>query len=335
MSVGPGPSPERGPWARRKRTAWTCVQEVAVGRITDGAAARLFGAHTIDNGGIHMAARRAGAAGMKALQFFTAIPKYYGDKSSMKPERAERFRNALAEAKIDPRFVMAHAAYVLNTATAEEEKYSRAKAGLAKELERSTALGLGQICFHPGAAIDGDREAAAARVAGAILHALETVPHGETRVLVENTAGAGRTFAKTPAEVGAILRDIPAALRKRTGYGLDTCHLFASGYDIREPDGVKRVLDEFEEATGEPPSFFHLNDSEGELGSNRDRHTLIGEGLIGPDAFRQIVQDPRSRDIPLILETPQVNCEIGEDDATPDPYDLRMMALLQELGAGG
>ena len=111
----------------------------------------FFGAHTVDNGGIHMAARRAGAAGMKALQLFTTIPKYYGDKSSIKPERVTRFRGALAEAAIDPRFVMAHSAYVLNTATAEEEKYSRAKAGLAKELERSSALGIGQLCFHPGA----------------------------------------------------------------------------------------------------------------------------------------------------------------------------------------
>jgi deoxyribonuclease-4 len=293
----------------------------------------FFGAHTIDNGGIHMAARRAGASGMKALQFFTAIPKFYGDKSSMKPERAERFRGALAEAGIDPKFVMAHAAYVLNTATAEEEKYSRAKAGLAKELERSTVLGIGSFCFHPGAAIDGNREAAAARVAGAIMHALETVPNGATRVLVENTAGAGRTFAKTPAEVGAILKDIPAALRKRTGYGLDTCHLFASGFDLRVPGTVTRVLDEFEEATGEPPSFFHLNDSEGEMGSNKDRHTLIGEGQIGVEAFRELVNDPRSQDIPLILETPQLNYEIGEDDVTPDPYDMRMMDLLRSFVA--
>src|ERR1043165_9592570 len=121
----------------------------------------FFGAHTIDNGGIHMAARRAGTSNMKALQIFTTIPKYYGDKSTIKPERVERFRKALDEAKIDPKFVMAHAAYVLNTATAEEEMYSRAKAGLAKELERSTALGIGQLCFHPGAAIDDNREAEA------------------------------------------------------------------------------------------------------------------------------------------------------------------------------
>lgn len=291
----------------------------------------FFGAHTIDNGGIHMAARRAGAAGMKALQIFTTIPKYYGDKSSIKPERVERFRAALAEAQIDPKHVMAHSAYVLNTATAEEEKYSRARAGLAKELERSTALGIGSICFHPGAAIDGNREAAAARVAGAILHALETVPHGTTRVLVENTAGAGRTFAKTPEEVGAILGNIPRELRHRTGYGLDTCHLFASGFDLRAAGGVSRVLDAFEQATGEPPSFFHLNDSEGDLGSNKDRHTLLGEGLIGAHAFRQLVADPRSQNVPMILETPQLNYEIADDDASADPYDARMMALLESL----
>ena len=286
----------------------------------------FFGAHTIDNGGIHMAARRAGAAGMKALQIFTTIPKYYGDKSSIKPERVERFRGTLAEVGIDPTFVMAHAAYVLNTATAEEEKYARARAGLAKELERSTALGIGQICFHPGAAIDGDREAAAARVAGAILHALETVPHGDTRVLVENTAGAGRTFAKTPAEVGAILKDIPAPLRKRTGYGLDTCHLFASGFDLREPGAVSRVLDEFEEATGEPPSFFHLNDRMAPTA--RTRIVTAARRWVARCRRVSSAGVRRRAEIPLILETPQQNYEIAEDDAGPDPYDLRMMALL-------
>jgi deoxyribonuclease IV len=292
-----------------------------------------FGAHTIDNGGIHMAARRAGTAGMQALQLFTAVPKYYGDKSSIKPERVERFCAALGETGIDPRFVVAHAAYVLNTATPEEEKSLRARAGLAKELERSTALGIGSICFHPGAATDDNRDAAAERVALAIVGAIAHVPHGTTRVLVENTAGAGRTFAKTAEEVGAILRHVPAELRSRTGYGLDTCHLFASGYDLRVPGAVSKVLDEFQAATGEPPGFLHLNDSEGTLGSNKDRHKLIGEGEIGTDAFRQLLADERSKGIPLILETPQENFEIGDDDATADPYDVRMMTLLQQLAA--
>ena len=293
-----------------------------------------FGAHTIDNGGIHMAARRAGGAGMRALQIFTTIPKFYGDKSSIKPERVERFKAALAETQIDPRHVVAHAAYVLNTATPDEEKSTRARAGLAKELERSTALGIGAICFHPGAATDDNREAAAERVAMAIVHALETVPQGQTRVLVENTAGAGRTFAKTAAEVGSILRHVPKALRHRTGYGLDTCHLFASGYDLRaSDDAVSRVLDEFEQETGEGPGFVHLNDSEGALASNKDRHVLLGDGQIGVEPFRRLIADRRSRGIPLILETPQLVPEVGEDDPTPDPYDVQMMALLDSLAA--
>jgi deoxyribonuclease-4 len=287
-----------------------------------------LGAHTIDNGGIDMAARRAASAGMTALQIFTAIPKYYGDKVSIRPERVERFRSALAETSIAPRHVVAHAAYVLNTATPEADKWTRARDGLTKELERSTRLGIGVVCFHPGAATDGDTTAAAERVAQAIVHALEQVP-GDTRVLVENTAGAGKTFARTAAEVGAILAHVPTALRRRTGYGLDTCHLWSSGYDIRASrEALTRVLDLFEAAAGEPPGFFHLNDSEGAFGSNRDRHVLIGDGTIGVEPFRWLLADRRARDIPLILETPQQNPEIADDDAGADPYDARMMALL-------
>lgn len=298
---------------------------------------RFLGAHTVDNGGIDMAVRRAASANMKALQLFTAIPKYYGDKISVRPERVARFRKALDETGIDPAFVVAHAAYVLNTATPEEDKSSRARAGLAKELERSTLLGIGSICFHPGADTDPSRrtqalspdevDLVAARVAGAIVHALEAVPTSTTRVLIENTAGAGRTFARTAAEIAAILHAIPNALRPRTGYGLDTCHLFASGFDLRD-GGIIRVLDAFEAEIGEAPRFFHLNDSEGALGSNRDRHTLVGEGLIGAEPFKRLLADTRSAGIPLILETPQQNYEIADDDASADPFDLKMMSLL-------
>jgi deoxyribonuclease-4 len=153
-------------------------------------------------------------------------------------------------------------------------------------------------------------------------------------VLVENTAGAGATVGRTPDEVGAILAAVPRALRARTGYGLDTCHLFAAGYDISKSEAaLARVLDEFEAATGEPPAFFHLNDSEGGLGSNKDRHVLIGDGKIGSAAFGWLVRDRRSVGVPLILETPQAHPDIAADDPTPDPWDARMIALLRELGA--
>jgi len=291
----------------------------------------FIGAHTIDTGGLDKAALRAGNGGMTALQIFTAIPKYYGDKSSIRPERVQRFRAALAEAGIAPRHVLVHAAYVLNTASSDEAKWSRASAGLARELERSTMLGVAGVCFHPGAANDADRHAAVQRVTRAMTHALETV-QGATRLLVENTAGAGTTIGRTAEEVGAILAALPAPLRARAGYGLDTCHLFAAGHDISASRAAfAAVLDAFEQHCGESPAFFHLNDSEGALGSNKDRHVLIGDGKIGVEPFRWLLKDARTRGIPLILETPQQHYDIGDDDDTPDPYDVRMMEMLEQL----
>jgi deoxyribonuclease-4 len=292
---------------------------------------RYIGAHTIDNGGIDMAVKRATASGMTAMQLFTAVPKFYNEKNGVRPERAERFREALEASTIAPRNTIAHAAYVLNVATPEEEKWTRASNGLAKELERATTLGLGAVCFHPGAATDGDREAGARRVGKPITNALRKI-EGDTKLLIENTAGAGNTVGRTPGEIAAMLADIPSELQSRTGYGLDTCHLFAAGYDLTfGPDAAAVVLDEFEEATGRAPSFFHLNDSQGALGSNVDRHVLIGDGNFGTVAFGWLLADRRTTGIPLVLETPQKNYEIADDDPHPDPWDEKMMRLLETL----
>lgn len=292
----------------------------------------LLGAHCIDTGGIPMAARRAGRGGMQALQIFSAIPKFYNDKVGVKPDRLMRYREALAEAGIRPEHVVVHAAYVLNCATPDPEKWARAAAGLAKEFERSTLLGVGGVCFHPGAATDGDRDAACDRVAEAMRRALAAVPEGKTRLWIENTAGAGTTVGRTPDEVARMLQGIPAEQRARTGYGLDTCHLFASGFPIADSAAAQAgVLDAFESATGEPPAFLHLNDSEGALGSNRDRHMRIGEGQIGRAPFGWLLQDRRAHGIPLILETPQEQPERAEDDDTPDAWDVESVALLRTL----
>lgn len=294
--------------------------------------ARYLGAHTSDSGGLHMTARRAGSAGMSALQIFTAIPKFYGDKSNINPDRAGRFRAALAETDIQPRHVVVHAAYVLSVATAEPDKWERAAAGLAKEMERSSMLGAGQVCFHPGSASDGDPVAAAARVARAMVQAIEHTPDSSTRLLVENTAGAGKTVGRTAEEVSLILSHIPAPLRARAGYGLDTCHLHASGYDIHaSQERFTAILDEFEQAVGEPPAFFHLNDNANEFASNRDRHANIGEGTIGVEPFRWLFADPRSLDVPLILETPEQNPSPDPDDASADPWHVEMLDLLRSF----
>lgn len=292
----------------------------------------LIGAHTPDAGGIAMAVRRAGASGMRAVQVFTAPPQYYGEKVGVKPDRLARFREACEATGIPASHVMVHAGYVLNTASPEPEKWQKAANGLAKELERSTTLGVYGCCFHPGSAGKTDRGEGIARVAAALTHAIEAAPPGATRVLVENTAGAGATIGRTAEEVAAILSQVPAALRPRTGYGLDTCHLFASGHPIHESAAqLTAVLDAFEAAVGEPPAFFHLNDSEGAFGSNKDRHKLIGEGEIGVEPFRWLLHDRRARGVPLILETPQAKDDWADDDASADEADERMVRLLESL----
>lgn len=281
-----------------------------------------------------MAVRRAAAAGMRALQLFTAQPTYYNEKVRIKPDRAARFREALEAGGIAPAQVLVHGAYVLNTASPEEEKAARAKAGLARELERSTALGVGACCFHPGSAGDGDPGEACDRVGDAIRHALEAVPEGPggTRVLIENTAGAGRTMGRSAEEIARMLARVPKELRHRTGYGLDSCHLFASGHDIASSAVAQRaVLDSFENVIGERPGFFHLNDSKHPFGSNKDRHALVGEGAIGVEPFRWLLADPRTEGISLVLETPHEREEVAEDDASADPFDVKMMALLETL----
>ena len=296
--------------------------------------ARFFGSHPADAGGPVMAARRAGSAQMQALQFFTAVPTYYNEKVKIKPERAARCLEALAAAGIAPARVMVHGAYVLNTASPEEEKAARAKAGLARELERTTAFGVGACCFHPGSAGDSDPGEACDRVGDAIRHALETVPEtaSGTRVLIENTAGAGKTMGRSAEEIARMLARVPAELRHRTGYGLDTCHLFASGHDIASTAAAQReALDTFEKVIGERPGFFHLNDSKHPFASNKDRHALIGEGAIGVEPFRWLIADARTEGISLILETPHEREETLEDDASADPYDVKMMSLLTSL----
>ena len=293
----------------------------------------FFGAHTIDKGGIQMAVARAGAAGMKALQVFSAMPQFYNEKVSVKPDRVQRFTDAMAAAGIDKRYCIVHAAYVLNTASGEPEKYARARAGLAKELERTTSLGVLGFCFHPGSAGTSEPAGAIERVGDAMTFALEQVPDG-AKIFIENTAGAGRTMGRTPEEIAGMLSRVPAHLRKRAGYGLDTCHLYASGHDFTSsPRAWTALLDHFADVIGEAPSFLHLNDSQGDFASNKDRHALIGEGKIGTEPFGWLLQDPRTEEIPLILETPQENAAIADDDASADPYDVRMIALLQSMVA--
>ncbi|MGQ0764243.1 MAG: deoxyribonuclease IV [Gemmatimonadota bacterium] len=291
----------------------------------------LIGPHPPDNGGIHMALRRAASANANAVQLFTARPQFYNDKIGVRPERLQRFREAVAETGFDLSACLVHAAYVLNTATPDMDKYERSCAALARELERCSAFGVMGFCFHPGSAGTSDVDSAIDRAGDAIAGAL-AAHQGPARVLIENTAGGGRTMGRSPEEVAAMLARISPEERRRTGYGLDTCHLFVSGYDLTAGRAeVRDILDRFCDATGEAPSFMHLNDSEGELGSNRDRHALLGEGRLGLEPFRWLLEDSRLRGIPLIVETPTANPAIGDDDPSADEFDAKMVSLVREL----
>jgi deoxyribonuclease-4 len=279
-----------------------------------------------------MAVRRAHAAGATAVQVMTAPPTYYNEKVSLKAPKIAAVHDALDACGIPRAHVFVHAAYVLNTASPEEEKALRARNGLAKEYERTSALGAWGCCFHPGSAGESDPDGAAERSGATIRFAIENVGANAegTRVLIENTAGAGKTMGRSAEEIARMLAQVPAALRSRTGYGLDTCHLFAAGHAIHESEGALRgILDHFENVIGEAPAFFHLNDSKHPFGSNKDRHALIGEGAIGVEPFRWLLHDPRTEGVPLILETPAERKAVEEADATADPADAKMIALLR------
>lgn len=294
----------------------------------------LIGVHPASEGGIPMAVRRAVAADAETLQIFTAPPTYYNEKVSFKPPKVAAVHAALAEAGLTPSALFVHAAYVLNTASPEEEKALRARSGLSKEYERTSALGAYGVCFHPGSAGESAPEDAAVRVGVTIRHALEAVPEGSggTRLLIENTAGAGRTMGRTAEEIALMLTQVPSSLRHRTGYGLDTCHLFAAGHAIHESEqSLQAVLDHFESVIGEAPAFFHCNDSQHAYGSNKDRHAWIGEGAIGAEPFRWLLRDARAHGVPCILETPSERGEVADDDASADPADTRMVALLRNM----
>lgn len=291
----------------------------------------IIGVHPNDAGGIDMAVRRAAAAGAQALQVFSAKPQFYNEKLSVRPERAQRFAAAMDAAGLDRRHALVHAAYVLNAASPEPDKAARSAAGLARELERTTILGAFGCCFHPGSAGSGDAASAIDRVGDAVAQAVAAVP-GHARLLIENTAGAGRTMGRTPEEIAGMLARVPREHRARAGYGLDTCHLFASGLDFTSsPEALRALLDRFCDVIGEAPAFFHANDSEGEFGSNRDRHALVGQGRIGVEPFRWLLADARSQGVPVILETPHVVEDVADDDAAPDPNDVAMVRLLAEI----
>jgi len=257
----------------------------------------LLGAHEGIAGGVSTAFARAEEDGAECLQIFTRNARGWAAKP-LEADEVARFR---AEAKRTGLPAAAHSSYLINAAAPDPEIRKKSWAGLADELERCEQLGLFALIFPPGS--NPDEAAGLALAAEGMARALEAVP-GKVKLLTETTAGQGASLGHTFEQLAAIRAAIPARLRRRTGVCVDTCHLFAAGYDLTTDEGYEETVRRLDRTLGLGlVHAFHLNDSKKGLGSRVDRHEHIGEGLLGLSPFRRLVNDPRFATTPGFLET--------------------------------
>jgi deoxyribonuclease IV len=280
----------------------------------------LIGAHVSQAGGLPKAIERGSALGAHAIQIFNQSPRMwrptaYGD------DDYSAFREAMSPSAINA--VLIHAVYLINCASEDAEIRQKSHASLVQSLTVGAGIGASGVVLHSGSAKQGDVGQAITRAGKVIAQALSET--GGCELHLENTAGAGGTLGRSFEELAALLD--AAGGDTRIAFCLDSCHLFASGYDIRTIDGVAQVLDEFDAAVGlERLRSLHLNDSQTPLGSNRDRHADIGEGEIGQTGCAAFLSEPRFDRLPCVLETPGPNRE------GPTAEELKLCAKLRKRG---
>ncbi len=256
----------------------------------------LLGVHVSAAGGVSRAVEEGLALGCEAIQVFTRNQRQWRPKP-LRAAEARRFREAARRAGYARR-AMSHASYLINLCATDPRTLRRSRAALVDEVSRCEALGIPYLCVHPGAHMGAGEEAGLALVAESLLFALSRTRR--VTVLLENTAGQGTSLGWRLEHLAALCRV------RRTGVVLDTCHLFAAGYDLRTPRAYERTMRAIEDVVGlRRVRAFHLNDSKAPLGSRVDRHEHIGAGRLGGAAFRRLVNDPRWATIFGVLETPK------------------------------
>ncbi|HYB41392.1 MAG TPA: deoxyribonuclease IV [Candidatus Methylomirabilis sp.] len=282
--------------------------------------ADLLGAHMSIAGGLHRALWRGQEVGCSAVQIFLKNQLQW-KAPPYAPSDVREF--AAARRATGIRAVFAHAAYLINLAAPAPAEWRRAVAAFHDELDRAETLGLPFVIIHPGSHRGTGLEAGIQRVARALGELLARTRGYRVMVLLENTAGGGDTIGRSFAELGRIMEAARDA--DRIGVCLDTCHLFAAGYDIRSREGYAAAMAECRRLVGlGRVRAFHLNDAKQPLGSGLDRHEKIGRGHLGRDAFRWLLSDRRFARAPMVLETPK----------DPEPRaDREALALLRELRA--
>jgi deoxyribonuclease IV len=280
----------------------------------------LIGAHVSPAGGLHRAVERGVEKGCRAIQIFNQSPRMWRPTAYGEEDFAA-FRAAMEDSPVDA--AMIHAVYLLNCASDDPEIRTKSLASLIHSLRVGEAIGACCVVLHPGSAKTGDVEQAIARAGTTIREALaqsERCP-----LHLEDTAGAGGTLGRSFEELAALLE--AAGGDERLGLCLDSCHLLASGYDIRTAEGLEQALERCDAVVGlDRLGSLHLNDSQTPLGSNRDRHASITEGELGEEGCMAFLSEPRFEGLPCVLETP------GPDRKGPSAEEMQLAFSLRERG---
>jgi deoxyribonuclease-4 len=276
---------------------------------------KFIGAHVSAAGGVDNAPLRAMEIGAKAFALFTKNQKQWKAKP-LTEETVEAFKANLQASGILPKHVLPHDSYLINLGHPEADKLAKSREAFIDELQRCEQLGLTMLNFHPGSHLvkvpkkdpDYARKIAQAEehcldvIAESMNLAIEATRDSAVKLVIENTAGQGTNLGYRFEHLAYLIERVED--RSRVGVCLDTCHTFTAGYDLRTPEAYEATMAEFDRIVGtEYLCGMHINDSKPPLGSRVDRHQSLGKGELGWEAFRLIVNDPRTDDIPLILET--------------------------------
>ncbi|MDX6719780.1 MAG: deoxyribonuclease, partial [Solirubrobacteraceae bacterium] len=279
-----------------------------------------IGAHVSPAGGPARAIARGVARGARAIQIFNQNPRAWKPRVYSDVEVAE-FREAMAASDVDA--LQIHAVYLLNCASADPQIRARSLASLTSSLRAGAALGAHAVVLHPGSALGGEVPPAIARAGEVIAEAL--AESDGCPLHLENTAGTGGTLGRSFHELAALID--AAGDDERLGLCLDSCHLLASGFDIRTEQDLDAVLEECAAIVGPGRvGSLHLNDSQAPLGSNRDRHANVGKGEIGADGCAVFLSEPRFEGLPCVLETP------GPNHSGPTAQELALARALRRRG---
>jgi len=287
--------------------------------ITNTITKPLLGAHFSIANGFHDAVYLAASYHCNALQLFTKNATIWKERT-ITPAEAARFKAAVAETGI--RSISAHTSYLINLASPEPKKHAMSCRALQQELLRAAALGIPHCILHPGAHMDGGEKAGLLKISDSINQIFKETSGIDTSLLLETTAGQGSGLGHTFEQLAQIIDAVEE--KERVGICLDTCHIFAAGYDIRTRETYEQTLNNFDAILGlDKLVAIHINDSKKDLGSRVDRHTHIGKGYIGVDAFKMILNDPRLAHVPKLLETAKKEGDID--------CDQRNLTLLRSL----